>query len=108
MARLKPRIEQLERVFEGEARAAKWRVSQVLMMMSRAEKVLMLDGFSAEFRGEPYPEGFDQVMEKFEGFGGAEALQRLKLFENEEDRARAAEFRNRVVAGKNRRTISRR
>lgn len=105
MARLSTRIEQIERVFEGEAQAAKWRVTQVVLMMSRAEKELMMDGLQAEFRGEPEPSGFAEAMARFERFGGMEAMRRLEPLETDADRAGAEERRRRMAAGEDWRKI---
>jgi len=105
VARLSTRIEQIERVFEGEAQAAKWRVKQVVSMLSRAEKELLMDGFQAEFRGEPEPEGFAEAMARFESFGGMDAIRRLEPLETDADRAQIEERSRRMAAGEDWRKI---
>jgi len=104
MARLGTRIREL---FEHERAQAKDDISRVLRMLTRAEKELMMDGFQAEFRGEPEPEGFEEAMARFERLRGFEAMRRFELFETETDRAQAAEFRSLIVAGENWKQINR-
>jgi len=104
MARLATRI---GRLFEGELAQAKQDVNRVLRMMPRSDKELMMAGFEAEFRDEPEPEGFAEAMARFEKLKGLEAMRRFELFETETDRAQAAEFRRRIVAGENWKQINR-
>jgi len=104
MARLSTRIRGL---FEQERAKAQDDISRVLRMMTRADKALMLDGFSAEFRGEPEPEGFAEAMDRFEKLKGFEAMRRFELFETETDRARNEEFRRRMARGEDWKEITR-
>jgi len=103
-SRLDTRIRGL---FESELAEAKQDVFRVLRMMPLADKELMMAGFEAEFRGEPEPEGVAEVMDRFEDLGGLEAHRRVELLETDADRAQAAEFRSRVVAGENWKQITR-
>jgi len=96
MAGLDTRIGKL---FEGERDQAERDVQRVLGKMPRSDKLLMMAGTVAEFRGEPEPEGVAEVMAKFESLGGMEALRRLDLLGTDADRAEGAERRRRIAAG---------
>ena len=103
MARLDRRI---GRLFEGELEQARRDLNRVLRAMTKLDKQLMMDGFQAEFSGEPYPAGFDEVMAHFERLGGIAAQRRLELLETDADRAEAVERRRRMAAGENWREIN--
>jgi len=102
MARLTGRV---ERLFEGEREQARQDVQRILATMLKVDKLLMMTGFEAEFRGEPEPEGFAEVMARFGNLGGMEALRRLELLGTDADRAEAAERRQRMTAGEDWREI---
>ena len=80
-------------------------MQRVLRMMARADKQLMMAGLVAEFRGEPEPSGFAEVMARFESLGGIHAQQRLELLETNAGRARNAERARRIAAGEDWREI---
>ena len=103
MALLNGRV---ERLFEGEREQARRDVQRILATMPKVDKLLMMAGFEAEFRGEPKPEGFAEAMDKFERLGGMEAQRRLELLETDADRAKAAERRRRMAAGEDWREIN--
>ena len=102
MTRLNGRI---ERLFEVEREQARHDVQRILAGMPKVDKLLMMTGFEAEFRSEPEPKGFAEVMARFESLGGMEAQRWLELLETDADRAKAAERRRRMAAGEDWREI---
>lgn len=103
MARLNGRI---ARLFEGEREQAERDAQRILAGMLQVDKLLMMAGFEAIFRDEPAPEGFEEVMARFESLGGMEAMRRLELLETDAGRARNAEMRRRIAAGESWREIN--
>ena len=102
MARLNHRV---ERLTDGEREQARRDLKRILNGMLKIDKLLMMASFEAEFRGEPVPEGYREVMAKFESLGGTEAARRLELLETDAVRARTAEWRRRMTAGESWRDI---
>ena len=102
MGRLNERIAQL---FERELELAQRDVQRSLAKMPKIDKLLMMAGFEAIFRDEPMPNGFEEVMARFEDLGGMEAQRRLELLETDAGRARAAELSRRMAAGEDWREI---
>ena len=106
MPRLLERTLRIERLFADEPEKAKQSWKRIFNAIPKVDWLIIMAGLEAEFRGEPYPEGFDQVMDRFEKLDGGEALRRLELFDTDTDRARAAELRRRMTAGESWREIN--